>query len=101
MSLYFCSSLINQGGLNKFNGQHALRERARKLDQGILIIRFGSCEMLPVSIYALTWHGDKKLKMGITRRLFRMDDCDVDVRVGVSRAGEFSELYGLMRLKGC
>lgn len=29
-----------QGSLNKFNGQHALRERARKLDQGILIIRF-------------------------------------------------------------
>lgn len=30
----------NQGSLNKFNGQHALRERARKIDQGILIIRF-------------------------------------------------------------
>ncbi|KAF3431772.1 hypothetical protein FNV43_RR26508 [Rhamnella rubrinervis] len=30
----------NQGSLNKFQGQHALRERARKLDQGILIIRF-------------------------------------------------------------
>ncbi|XP_021723890.1 coiled-coil domain-containing protein 130-like [Chenopodium quinoa] len=30
----------SQGGLNKFNGQHALRERARKIDQGILIIRF-------------------------------------------------------------
>ncbi|KAJ0989236.1 hypothetical protein J5N97_007592 [Dioscorea zingiberensis] len=29
-----------QGSLNKFHGQHALRERARKLDQGILIIRF-------------------------------------------------------------
>ncbi|TQD77996.1 hypothetical protein C1H46_036448 [Malus baccata] len=29
-----------KGSLNKFNGQHALRERARKLDQGILIIRF-------------------------------------------------------------
>ncbi|XP_059614030.1 coiled-coil domain-containing protein 130 homolog [Phlebotomus argentipes] len=28
------------GGLNKFLGTHALRERARKLDQGILIIRF-------------------------------------------------------------
>lgn len=28
------------GGLNKFQGTHALRERARKLDQGILIIRF-------------------------------------------------------------
>ncbi|KAE8661395.1 putative Clavata3/esr-related 12 [Hibiscus syriacus] len=30
----------SQGGLNKFHGQHALRERARKIDQGILIIRF-------------------------------------------------------------
>lgn len=30
----------NQGSLNKFHGQHALRERARKIDQGILIIRF-------------------------------------------------------------
>lgn len=29
-----------KGGLNKFLGTHALRERARKLDQGILIIRF-------------------------------------------------------------
>ncbi|KMT08458.1 hypothetical protein BVRB_6g141350 [Beta vulgaris subsp. vulgaris] len=29
-----------QGGLNKFHGQHALRERAKKIDQGILIIRF-------------------------------------------------------------
>lgn len=28
-----------QGSLNKFHGQHALRERARKIDQGILIIR--------------------------------------------------------------
>ncbi|KAK4763870.1 hypothetical protein SAY87_013308 [Trapa incisa] len=30
----------DQGSLNNFHGQHALRERARKLDQGILIIRF-------------------------------------------------------------
>eukprot|EP00252_Welwitschia_mirabilis_P008930 TRINITY_DN2119_c0_g1_i1.p1 TRINITY_DN2119_c0_g1~~TRINITY_DN2119_c0_g1_i1.p1 ORF type:complete len:313 (+),score=71.22 TRINITY_DN2119_c0_g1_i1:230-1168(+) len=30
----------DQGSLNKFQGQHPLRERARKLDQGILIIRF-------------------------------------------------------------
>lgn len=30
----------DQGGLNKFNGQHALRERAKKIDQGILVIRF-------------------------------------------------------------
>jgi len=28
------------GGLNKFKGTHALRERARKLHMGILIIRF-------------------------------------------------------------
>ena len=53
-AVIICSCLINQGGLNKFNGQHALRERARKLDQGILIIRFGSFEMLSVSIYDLT-----------------------------------------------
>ncbi|KAF2351776.1 CWC16 protein [Trinorchestia longiramus] len=30
----------NKGGLNKFLGTHALRERARKLHLGILIIRF-------------------------------------------------------------
>ncbi|XP_019180047.1 PREDICTED: coiled-coil domain-containing protein 130-like [Ipomoea nil] len=43
-----------KGSLNKFNGQHALRERARKIDQGILIIRFempfniwcGGCESM-------------------------------------------------------
>ncbi|XP_074586542.1 uncharacterized protein LOC141842218 [Curcuma longa] len=29
-----------KGSLNKFQGQHPLRERARKIDQGILIIRF-------------------------------------------------------------
>ncbi|KAL3582087.1 hypothetical protein D5086_016419 [Populus alba] len=55
MTMYFQSSLAaaradnfyyppewspKKGGLNKFHGQHALRERARKLDQGILIIRF-------------------------------------------------------------
>ena len=34
-----------QGGLNKFHDQHALRELARKLDQGILIIRSGSCHI--------------------------------------------------------
>lgn len=32
--------LHSQGSLNKFHGQHALRERARKIDQGILIIRW-------------------------------------------------------------
>ncbi|BDA46914.1 Coiled-coil domain-containing protein 130 homolog [Coccomyxa sp. Obi] len=30
----------SKGGLNKFQGQHPLRERAKKLDQGILVIRF-------------------------------------------------------------
>lgn len=30
----------SQGSLNTFHGQHALRERAKKIDQGILIIRF-------------------------------------------------------------
>lgn len=30
----------DQGSLNKFQGQHPLRERARKIDQGILVIRF-------------------------------------------------------------
>lgn len=30
----------SKGGLNKFHGQHALRERAKKIDQGILVIRF-------------------------------------------------------------
>jgi coiled-coil domain-containing protein 130 len=44
--LLFLLFLLDQGGLNKFHGQHALRERARKLDQGILIIRFVSCETL-------------------------------------------------------
>ncbi|XBJ15257.1 hypothetical protein VPH35_007188 [Triticum aestivum] len=29
---------LKKGGLNKFHGQHALRELARKLDQGMLII---------------------------------------------------------------
>lgn len=29
-----------QGSINKFRGSHPLRERARKLDQGILVIRF-------------------------------------------------------------
>lgn len=28
------------GSINKFRGQHPLRDRARKLDQGILIVRF-------------------------------------------------------------
>ncbi|CAI7837115.1 unnamed protein product, partial [Closterium sp. NIES-53] len=29
-----------QGSLNKFQGQHPLRERAKKLGDGILVIRF-------------------------------------------------------------
>ena len=44
--LLFLLFVLDQGGLNKFHGQHALRERARKLDQGILIIRFVFCETL-------------------------------------------------------
>ncbi|KAM0750955.1 DUF572-domain-containing protein [Meredithblackwellia eburnea MCA 4105] len=42
----------DRGSLNKFHGKHALGDRARKLDKGILIVRFelpfniwcGSCE---------------------------------------------------------
>ncbi|KAI8057110.1 coiled-coil domain-containing protein 130-like protein [Syncephalis plumigaleata] len=30
----------SKGSLNQYHGQHALRERARKLNQGILIVRF-------------------------------------------------------------
>ncbi|XP_063934001.1 probable splicing factor YJU2B [Zophobas morio] len=37
------------GSINKYRGQHPLRERARKLDQGILIIRFE----LPYKIWCL------------------------------------------------
>ena len=32
-----------KGGLNQQQGQHPLRERAKKLDQGILVIRFAIC----------------------------------------------------------
>jgi len=35
------------GSINKFVGQHPLRERARKLDQGILIVRFE----MPYNVY--------------------------------------------------
>ncbi|GFP92118.1 coiled-coil domain-containing protein 130, partial [Phtheirospermum japonicum] len=43
-----------KGGLNKFHSQQALRERAKKIDQGILVIRFempyniwcGGCESM-------------------------------------------------------
>ncbi|CAA2994395.1 Hypothetical predicted protein [Olea europaea subsp. europaea] len=59
-----CSCL--QGGLNKFHGQHALRERARKIDQGILIIRFempfniwcGGCESMIAN--GVQFNADKK-----------------------------------------
>ena len=34
------SVMTCQGGLNKFHGQHALRERAKKIGEGILVIRF-------------------------------------------------------------
>jgi len=30
----------SKGSINKFRGSHPLRDRARKLDQGILIVRF-------------------------------------------------------------
>ncbi|OMJ27654.1 Coiled-coil domain-containing protein [Smittium culicis] len=30
----------SKGSINKFIGHHPLRDRAKKLDQGILIIRF-------------------------------------------------------------
>ncbi|KAJ3238677.1 hypothetical protein HDU81_007415 [Chytriomyces hyalinus] len=38
-----------QGSINTFVGQHPLRDRARKLDQGILVIRFE----MPFSIWCL------------------------------------------------
>ena len=37
---YFLQYDPSKGGLNKWQGTHALRERARKLHLGILIIRF-------------------------------------------------------------
>lgn len=49
----------NDGSLNKLAGKHALGDRARKLDQGILIVRFE----LPFNI----WCGgcDNHLGMGV------------------------------------
>lgn len=38
------------GSINKFRGQHPLRERARKLDQGILVVRFE----MPYNIWCLS-----------------------------------------------
>lgn len=40
----------SKGGLNKFQGKHALGDRARKLDKGILIVRFE----LPFNIWCGT-----------------------------------------------
>jgi coiled-coil domain-containing protein 130 len=51
-----------QGGLNKFHGQHALRERARKLDQGILIIRY---ELWPCLKFSFLLHRGKFLTDGL------------------------------------
>eukprot|EP00897_Mesotaenium_endlicherianum_P003309 jgi/Mesen1/3005/ME000177S02276 len=39
----------DKGGLNKFQGQHPLRERAKKIDQGILVIRFE----MPFNVWCL------------------------------------------------
>ncbi|KAK3750522.1 hypothetical protein QZH41_006271 [Actinostola sp. cb2023] len=49
----------SKGSLNKYLGQHPLRERAKKLDQGILVIRFE----LPYNI----WCGgcDAHVGMGV------------------------------------
>jgi len=33
------SPILCQGSINKFRGSHPLRDRARKLDQGIVIVR--------------------------------------------------------------
>lgn len=48
------------GSINKFKGQHPLRERARKLDQGILIVRFE----LPFNI----WCGGCGCHVGMGKR---------------------------------
>ena len=39
----------SKGGLNKYHGTHALRERAKKLHLGILVIRFE----MPYNIWCL------------------------------------------------
>ena len=49
----------SKGSLNKFMGQHPLRDRARKLGQGILIVRFE----LPFNIFCT--HCDKHVGMGV------------------------------------
>lgn len=52
--LWWCY-LFYQGSLNKFHGQHALRERARKLDQGILIIRYWNDGAYVYLLVSLLW----------------------------------------------
>ncbi|KNC74139.1 hypothetical protein, variant, partial [Sphaeroforma arctica JP610] len=47
------------GSINKQQGSHPLRDRARKLDQGILIVRFE----LPYNIWCLGC--DKMVGMGV------------------------------------
>nr|KAJ3421220.1 hypothetical protein HK105_004212 [Polyrhizophydium stewartii] len=49
----------SKGSLNTFVGQHPLRDRARKLDQGILVIRFE----MPFDVWCL--HCDKHIGMGV------------------------------------
>ncbi|KAH6587722.1 hypothetical protein BASA50_011326 [Batrachochytrium salamandrivorans] len=49
----------SKGSINTFVGQHPLRDRARKLDQGILIVRFE----LPYNIWCL--HCNKHVGMGV------------------------------------
>ncbi|KAJ1552649.1 hypothetical protein HK405_010534, partial [Cladochytrium tenue] len=39
----------SKGSINKYVGQHPLRERARKLDQGILVVRFE----MPFNVWCL------------------------------------------------
>ncbi|KAJ3394226.1 hypothetical protein HDU92_007083 [Lobulomyces angularis] len=43
----------SKGSINKFVGQHPLRHRARKLDQGILVVRFE----LPFNMWCLHCNG--------------------------------------------
>lgn len=40
-----------KGSMNKQQGQHPLRERAKKIDQGILVIRYAT-DISECSIYA-------------------------------------------------
>eukprot|EP00842_Homolaphlyctis_polyrhiza_P007066 jgi/Hompol1/949/HPOL_004340-RA len=49
----------SKGSINKYVGQHPLRERARKIDQGILVVRFE----MPYNAWCL--HCDKHIGMGV------------------------------------